>query len=158
VWPEGPSDYTSDVVPGLSRDSARVLMPSFERVRRDGAVFTQAFTPTPLCAPARFAVLTGRHCSASTIARTRTSALAQQDVVYVNNDACQLTSSTLEGGVSKGHHDVTLAKVLADVGYTTIFSGERTRDPTSVLVLALFLLFLLDFYHLKRAKLTWASP
>ena len=133
MWPEGPADYATAVVPGLSRDSARVLMPNFERVRQEGAVFTQAYTPTPLCAPARFAVLTGRHCSESVFARTRENVhvRGKQDIVYVNNDACQLTPSAPQGG--NGRHDVTLPKLLADAGYTTIFSGWASRSHRDLL-------------------------
>jgi uncharacterized sulfatase len=35
--------------------------PAFDRVAREGALFTQAFSPTPGCSPTRAALLTGRH-------------------------------------------------------------------------------------------------
>lgn len=35
--------------------------PCFDRVARDGILFTQAFTTNPKCAPSRASVLTGRH-------------------------------------------------------------------------------------------------
>ncbi len=38
-----------------------VSTPAFDRVARTGALFTQAFSPTPGCSPTRAAFLTGRH-------------------------------------------------------------------------------------------------
>jgi len=38
-----------------------VSTPAFDRVARSGALFTQAFSPTPGCSPTRAAFLTGRH-------------------------------------------------------------------------------------------------
>ena len=38
-----------------------VATPAFDRVAREGALFTQAFSPTPGCSPTRAAFLTGRH-------------------------------------------------------------------------------------------------
>jgi uncharacterized sulfatase len=40
---------------------AAVSTPAFDRVAREGALFTQAFSPTPGCSPTRAAFLTGRH-------------------------------------------------------------------------------------------------
>jgi N-sulfoglucosamine sulfohydrolase len=34
--------------------------PAFDRVARDGALFTRAFTAAPSCTPSRAAILTGR--------------------------------------------------------------------------------------------------
>ena len=38
-----------------------IATPAFDRVAREGALFTQAFSPTPGCSPTRAAFLTGRH-------------------------------------------------------------------------------------------------
>ncbi len=35
--------------------------PAFDRVAREGVIFTQAFTTNPKCAPSRASILTGRH-------------------------------------------------------------------------------------------------
>lgn len=40
---------------------AAISTPAFDRVAREGALFTQAFSPTPGCSPTRAAFLTGRH-------------------------------------------------------------------------------------------------
>lgn len=38
-----------------------VQTPAFDRVAREGVLFTQAFSPSPGCSPTRAALLTGRH-------------------------------------------------------------------------------------------------
>ena len=38
-----------------------VKTPAFDRVARDGVLFTHAFTPTGKCAPSRASILTGRN-------------------------------------------------------------------------------------------------
>jgi len=40
---------------------AWVKTPTFDRIARDGVLFTQAYTPTAKCAPSRAAILTGRN-------------------------------------------------------------------------------------------------
>lgn len=42
---------------------AVVRSPAIDQLADDGVVFTSAYTPSPLCAPARFAMLAGQCCS-----------------------------------------------------------------------------------------------
>jgi arylsulfatase A-like enzyme len=40
---------------------SKLPTPAFDRVVKDGVLFTNGFTTAPSCAPSRAAVLTGRH-------------------------------------------------------------------------------------------------
>ncbi len=41
--------------------------PNLDRLAREGAVFTSAYTPSPVCTPARICLLTGEHCTESRV-------------------------------------------------------------------------------------------
>eukprot|EP00038_Savillea_parva_P001146 m.101788 g.101788 ORF g.101788 m.101788 type:complete len:930 (+) comp10408_c0_seq1:140-2929(+) len=84
LWPEG-TGIAMQPSQHITHAEARDIMPNFERVRAEGAIFTRAYTATPICAPARFTVLTGRYCSTSPHARTTAD---RGSVVYVDNVAC----------------------------------------------------------------------
>jgi arylsulfatase len=53
----------SDTIAALG--NSVIKTPSFDRLVREGTAFTRAYTPSPVCVPARFALLTGipPHCS-----------------------------------------------------------------------------------------------
>ena len=55
--------------PFLSAGAAGLPTRALDRLAREGAIVTRAYTPHALCAPARAALLTGRHVSVA--ARTR---------------------------------------------------------------------------------------
>ncbi len=78
---------------------AYVRTPHIDRIAREGAMFTQAFTTTPLCSPARASLLTGLYPSAHGI---------------LDNLARNEQSHRLE----------TFPKQLAADGYDTAFVGK----------------------------------
>jgi len=113
-WSEAPSQTNH---PGT-------LTPNMDAIRAAGVTFTQAYTAGVMCAPARFAVLTGRYCSRSEYARSRGTAGTDARVgVSVPN--CKITGAD---------RTTTVAAALSAVGYRTIFSGKwhlsqgRTAD------------------------------
>lgn len=60
VFPDQHRADWSAAAPGLP-----LITPNLDRLRRDGVEFLQAFTPSPLCSPARACLATGRayqHC------------------------------------------------------------------------------------------------
>ncbi len=69
--PVGAADSRPNILFAISDDQSwvhasaygyeAIATPAFDRVAREGALFTQAFSPTPGCSPTRAAFLTGRH-------------------------------------------------------------------------------------------------
>jgi N-sulfoglucosamine sulfohydrolase len=59
-----------------------VQTPAFDRVAREGALFTQAFCASPGCSPSRAALLTGRHTWELEHAGTHASSFSDKLVVY----------------------------------------------------------------------------
>ena len=80
--------------------------PTFDRMARDGAVFRQAFTPTPVCSPARACLLTGLPSSQHGI----------HDFIYDADPECG-DRDWLAG-------QVTLAELLHGQGYYCGLSGK----------------------------------
>lgn len=94
--------------------------PNLDRIAREGVVFDHAFTPTPLCSPARASLLTGR---------------------YAHSHGCIGNCQQPEGGSDTGLPDLspgekTLSELLTPGGITCAYSGkwhlgreiERQRD------------------------------
>jgi N-sulfoglucosamine sulfohydrolase len=61
-----------------------VATPAFDRVAREGALFTQAFSPTPGCSPTRAAFLTGRHSWMIEQAGTHASSFPRKYAVWTD--------------------------------------------------------------------------
>ena len=59
-----------------------IQTPSFDRVAREGVLFTQAFAASPGCSPSRAALLTGRHCWQLEHAGTHGSSFPAKYVTY----------------------------------------------------------------------------
>jgi uncharacterized sulfatase len=59
-----------------------IATPAFDRVAREGALFTQAFSPTPGCSPTRASFLTGRHSWMIEHAGTHASSFPRKYAVW----------------------------------------------------------------------------
>jgi len=76
-----------------------VKTPNIDRVAREGANFTHAFTTTPLCSPSRASFLTGRY--------------VRSHKVLDNKDHNELS-----------HQLITWPRLLHDAGYETSYAGK----------------------------------
>jgi arylsulfatase A-like enzyme len=103
LWPEAISQTNQ---PGG-------LTANFDSIRTNGVVFTQAYTAGVMCAPARFAVLTGRYCSRSEAARAASNSNNPRVAISVPN--CKIDG---------GDYSKTIPFFMSAAGYQTIFSGK----------------------------------
>ena len=76
-----------------------VKTPNIDRIAREGANFTHAFTTTPLCSPSRASFLTGRY--------------VRSHKVLDNTDHNELS-----------HQLITWPRLLHDAGYETSYAGK----------------------------------
>lgn len=55
-------DYGYGSLGAYGADSALIRTPHLDRLAREGRRFTEAYTPSSVCTPTRYALLTGRYC------------------------------------------------------------------------------------------------
>ncbi|UCD53686.1 MAG: sulfatase-like hydrolase/transferase, partial [Phycisphaerales bacterium] len=48
--------------PGCYNEHTKIPMPALDRLAREGLRFTDAHTPSAVCTPTRYGILTGRYC------------------------------------------------------------------------------------------------
>ena len=93
-----------------------IRMPRVDRMASEGMRHTQAYSGSPVCAPARSVIMTGRHTGRTTV-RGNTSALRGPNGVRCAGGG---------GGwrIPLEQSDVTVAEVLKDAGYVTGITGK----------------------------------
>ena len=55
-------DYGYGSLGAYGADSALIQTPHLDRLAREGRRFTDAYTPSSVCTPTRYALVTGRYC------------------------------------------------------------------------------------------------
>jgi len=55
-------DYGYGSLGAYGADSALIRTPHLDRLAREGRRFTDAYTPSSVCTPTRYALVTGRYC------------------------------------------------------------------------------------------------
>ncbi|MFS4418643.1 arylsulfatase [Maribacter sp. 2307ULW6-5] len=91
-----------------------------DALARQGMLFTQHYTGAPVCAPARYMFLTGKHAGNAYIRGNHEWAKRGE----VRNYLAMAHDSTLEGQHPMPKETVTLAHKLQEVGYETALVGK----------------------------------
>ena len=113
LWDEAPA-----LPQAASRSGLGTPTPWFDKIRDEGAVFQNAYTNGPMCAPSRYNLMTGRYCSRSAVAQDASSG----SLTSVTVPNCKLgTSESTES---------TLVSHLSALNYTTIHSGKWHLSET----------------------------
>ncbi|MGB5434723.1 MAG: arylsulfatase [Maribacter sp.] len=98
----------------------KIETPNIDALAQNGMLFTQHYSSAPVCAPARYMLLTGKHAGHAYI-RSNSEWKERGDVW---NYRAMAMDSTLEGQGPMPNTTITMAKRLQDVGYTTGMVGK----------------------------------
>lgn len=98
----------------------KIETPNIDALANSGMLFTQHYTSAPVCAPARYMLLTGKHAGHAYI-RGNNEWRERGDVW---NYKAMAKDSTLEGQGAMPTNTITLAHKLQNVGYTTAIVGK----------------------------------
>lgn len=98
----------------------KIETPNIDLLAKKGMLFTQHYSSAPVCAPARYMFLTGKHAGHAYI-RSNTEWKERGDVWSYRAMA---KDSTLEGQGPMPENTITLAHQLKKAGYTTGLIGK----------------------------------
>ncbi len=98
----------------------KIETPHIDALAKNGMIFTQHYTGTPVCAPARFNFLTGKHSGHSYVRGNDEWA----DRGQVWNYKAVVQDSTLEGQRPIPLKTITVANKLKESGYATAMVGK----------------------------------
>lgn len=88
----------------------------------DGVMFTQAYSPTPVCAPSRVAIMTGKHP-----ARTDVTSVSGGEVPKASGTNSPTVTPHFRSSLKD--EEYSLAEALADAGYYTGAFGKWHMSP-----------------------------
>lgn len=94
-----------------SYGQTEILTPNLDKLAKDGVRFTQFYTGSPVCAPARSVLLTGKHTGHTTVRAN----FGKGGVVGLSGK---------KGRIPLQKSDTTLADVLKSAGYVTAMTGK----------------------------------
>ncbi|MCM4169113.1 N-acetylgalactosamine-6-O-sulfatase [Arenibacter antarcticus] len=98
----------------------KIETPNIDALAKEGMLFTQHYTSAPVCAPARYMLLTGTHSGKAYIRGND----EWGDRGQVGSYTAMAKDSTLEGQRPMPDSTVTIAQKLKEVGYTTAIFGK----------------------------------
>ena len=91
--------------------------PNIDALSKKGVMFWQAYSPAPVCAPSRCAIMSGNHPARA----QKTSVMGGTPPVPINNNF-RMMDPWYSGRMPA--HEMTLARVLQQNGYVTGHSGK----------------------------------
>ena len=97
-----------------------IKTPSIDQLSKEGMVFTQHYSGSPVCAPARYIFLTGKHAGHAYIRSND----EWRERGETNNYLKAAQDPYLEGQRPIPPETVTVAKLLKEAGYTTGLFGK----------------------------------
>lgn len=104
--------------------SAFYQTPNIDRLARNGVLFTQAYSPAPLCAPSRGALITGKFPGRTKF--TSISANGVDDSLYAQSKVLGVGNQYLEAPHRRviPKAETTFAERFKEAGYKTCFMGK----------------------------------
>ncbi len=98
----------------------KIETPNIDALARNGMLFTQHYTGAPVCAPARYMLMTGKHAGHSYVRAN--DEWIERGNVWDYREA--ILDSTLEGQRPIPAHTVLLPQLLKKAGYATGMVGK----------------------------------
>lgn len=98
----------------------KIETPNIDALAKEGMLFTQHYTSAPVCAPARYMLLTGTHSGHAHIRGNEE--WGERGDVW--NYKAMAKDSVLEGQRPMPDSTITIAKKLKEVGYSTAMFGK----------------------------------
>ena len=98
----------------------KIETPNIDALAKEGMLFTQHYTSAPVCAPARYMLLTGTHSGHAHIRGNEE--WGERGEVW--NYKAMAKDSVLEGQRPMPDSTITIAKKLKEVGYRTAMFGK----------------------------------
>ncbi|WP_299535874.1 arylsulfatase [Ulvibacterium sp.] len=98
----------------------KIETPNIDALAQEGMLFTQHYTSAPVCAPARYMLMTGKHAGHAYIRSN--SEWGERGDVW--NYVAMAKDSTLEGQGPMPENTITLAHRLKQAGYATGMVGK----------------------------------
>ncbi|MEX1137256.1 MAG: arylsulfatase [Balneolales bacterium] len=104
----------------------KIETPNIDALAQNGMKFTNHYAGSPVCAPSRYMLLTGKHPGNAYI-RSNADRIIPESVnydAYDNRYEAALEHPEVEGQISMRSSSVTMAEVLKDAGYVTGAVGK----------------------------------
>lgn len=98
----------------------RIETPNIDALAENGMKFTQHYSGSPVCAPARFMLMTGKHPGNAYVRGN--DPVAERG--NVRSYEAMYENPALEGNVPIPLETITVAEVLKEAGYTTGITGK----------------------------------
>ena len=98
----------------------KIETPNIDKLSESGMLFTQHYSGSPVCAPARCNLLTGQHPGHAFVRGNHEWGSRGE----VWNYRAMINDSTLEGQYPMPDSTITIAKLLQDAGYATAMVGK----------------------------------